>query len=142
MKTLTAIQQNAVESYDKFLTAGSEYHKALQRAAKQLGDTPCITFLQALATVHAKHYKCNVAFKADGHPTFHTGKESTRDTRHGAAQVSWQRNVRVHFTVTKLGKKTLPNTKSNKLDAVKALLKKYAELTKDEQKRFLASLPR
>jgi len=140
--TLTTTQRAAVNAYDKFLSAGTTYGNALQSAARELGDTPCITFLQALATVHAKHYKCNVTFKADGHPTFHTGKESTRDTRHGAAQVSWQRNVRVHFTVTKLGKKTLPNTKSNKLDAVKALLKKYAELTKDEQKRFLASLPR
>ena len=131
--TLTTTQQTAVESYDKFLTAGSEYHKALQRAAKQLGDTPCITFLQALATVHAKHYKCNVTFKADGHPTFHTGKESTRDTRHGAAQVSWQRNVRVHFT--KSDKRA-----SKKVDAVQALLNKYAELTKAEQRRFLASI--
>ena len=130
---LTATQQTAVDKYGEFLTAGGEYHKALQRAAKQLGDTPCITFLQALATVHAKHYKCNVTFKADGHPTFHTGDESTRDTRHGAAQVSWQRNVRVHFT--KSDKRT-----SKQVDAVQVLLTRYAKLSKAEQRRFLASI--
>ena len=134
--TLTTTQRAAVNAYDKFLTAGTTYGNALQSAARELGDTPCITFLQALATVHAKHYKCNVTLKADGHPTFHTGDESTRDTRHGAAQVSWQRNVRVHFTVTKLGKKRT----SKKLDAVQSLLKGYAELTKAEQRRFLASI--
>ena len=131
--TLTTTQQTAVTKYDEFLTAGASYGNALQSAARELGDTPCITFLQALATVHAKHYECNAAFKEDGHPTFHTGDESTRETRHGAAQVSWQRNVRVHFT--KSGKRP-----SKKLDAVQFLLTRYAELTKAEQRRFLASI--
>ena len=133
MKNLTATQQTAVTKYDEFLTAGASYGNALQGAVKELGDTPCITFLQALATVHAKHYKCNAAFKEDGHPTFHTGDESTRETRHGAAQVSWQRNVRVHFT--KSDKRT-----SKQVDAVQALLTRYAKLTKGEKKRFLASI--
>jgi len=135
MKTLTSIQQTAVAKYDEFLTAGASYGNALQSAVKELGDTPCITFLQALANVHAKHYKCNVAFKEDGHPTFHTGDESTRETRHGAAQVSWQRNVRVHFT--KSDKRT-----SKQVDVVQVLLSKYAKLTKGDKKRFLAALPR
>ena len=133
MKTLTTTQRAAVNAYDKFLTAGTTYGNALQSAARELGDTPCITFLQALATVHAKHYECNVTLKADGHPTFHTGDESTRDTRHGAAQVSWQRNVRVHFT--KSDKRT-----SNKVDAVQSLLTRYSKLSKAEQRRFLASI--
>ena len=133
MKTLTTTQRAAVNAYDKFLTAGTTYGNALQSAARELGDTPCITFLQALATVHAKHYKCNVTLKADGHPTFHTGDESKRDTRHGAAQVSWQRNVRVHFT--KSDKRT-----SKQVDAVQVLLTRYAKLSKAEQRRFLASI--
>ena len=131
--SLTTTQRAAVNAYDKFLTAGTTYGNALQNAARELGDTLCITFLQALATVHAKHYKCNAAFKEDGHPTFHTGDESTRETRHGAAQVSWQRNVRVHFT--KSDKRA-----SKKLDAVQFLLTRYAKLTKGEKKRFLASI--
>jgi len=135
MKTLTITQKAAVNAYDKFLSAGTTYGNALQSAARELGDTPCITFLQALATVHAKHYKCNVTLKEDGHPTFHTGDESTRETRHGAAQVSWQRNVRVHFT--KSDKRT-----SKQVDAVQALLTKFAKLTKGDKKRFLAALPR
>ena len=139
MKTLTTTQRAAVNAYDKFLTAGTTYGNALQSAARELGDTPCITFLQALATVHAKHYKCNVTLKADGHPTFHTGDESTRDTRHGAAQVSWQRNVRVHFTKSDKRNSKKKRT-SKKLDAVQSLLTRYAELTKAEQRRFLASI--
>ena len=133
MTKLTSTQQAVVTAYGKFLTAGTTYGNALQSAAAELGETPCLTLLQELAKVHAKHYGCNIALKNDGHPVFHTGAESTRETRHAAAQKSWSRNVATHFS--KSGKST-----SNKVDEVKRLLNAYAKLSKAEQKRFLASI--
>lgn len=133
MTKLTSTQQAVVTAYGKFLTAGTTYGNALQNAAAELGETPCLTLLQELAKVHAKHYGCNIALKNDGHPVFHTGAESTRETRHAAAQKSWSRNVAVHFS--KSDKRTV-----NKVDDVARLLKAYAKLSKAEQKRFLASI--
>ena len=133
MTKLTSIQQAVVTAYSKFLTAGTTYGNALQSAAAELGETPCLTLLQELAKVHAKHYGCNIALKNDGHPVFHTGAESTRETRHAAAQKSWSRNVATHFS--KSDKRTV-----NKVDDVARLLKAYAKLSKAEQKRFLASI--
>ena len=133
MTKLTSTQQAVVTAYGKFLTAGTTYGNALQSAAAELGETPCLTLLQELAKVHAKHYGCNIALKNDGHPVFHTGAESTRETRHAAAQKSWSRNVATHFS--KSDKRTV-----NKVDDVARLLKAYAKLSKAEQKRFLASI--
>ena len=98
MSKLTTTQANAVNNYAKFLKAGTSYGEAMREAAKALGDTPCITLLEALAQVHAKHYGCNYTWSASGTAVFYTGKESTRDTRHGAAFQSWRRNVMVWFT--------------------------------------------
>lgn len=133
MTKLTSTQQAVVTAYGKFLTAGKAYGAALKEAAAELGETPCLTLLQELAKVHAKHYGCNIALKNDGHPVFHTGAESTRETRHAAAQKSWSRNVATHFS--KSDKRTV-----NKVDDVARLLKAYAKLSKAEQKRFLASI--
>lgn len=133
MTKLTSTQQAVVTAYSKFLTAGTTYGNALQSAAAELGETPCLTLLQELAKVHAKHYGCNIALKNDGHPVFHTGAESTRETRHAAAQKSWSRNVATHFS--KSDKRTV-----NKVDDVARLLKAYAKLSKAEQRRFLASI--
>lgn len=98
MSKLTTTQLNAVNNYAKFLKAGTSYGEAMREAAKALGDTPCITLLEALAQVHAKHYGCNYTWSASGTAVFYTGQESTRDTRHGAAFQSWRRNVMVWFT--------------------------------------------
>ena len=133
MKTLTATQSAVVTAYSKFLSAGTAYGNALQNAARELGETPCLTLIAELAKVHARHYKCNVTFKTDGHPVFHTGAESTRETRHAAAQKSWSRNVATHFT--KADKHV-----SKKADAVQALVTRFSKLTKAEQRRFLASI--
>ena len=95
---LSTKQTHAVNTYAKFLKAGTSYGEAMREAAKALGDTPCITLLDALAKVHAKHYGCNYTWSASGTAVFYTGEESTRDTRHGAAFQSWRRNVMVWFT--------------------------------------------
>ena len=101
MSKLTTTQLNAVNNYAKFLKAGTSYGEAMREAAKALGDTPCITLLEALAQVHAKHYGCNYTWSASGTAVFYTGEESTRETRHGAAFQSWRRNVMVWFTPAK-----------------------------------------
>ena len=98
---LSTKQTHAVNTYAKFLKAGTSYGEAMREAAKALGDTPCITLLDALAKVHAKHYGCNYTWSASGTAVFYTGKESTRETRHGAAFQSWRRNVMVWFTPAK-----------------------------------------
>jgi hypothetical protein len=77
------------------------YGEAMREAAKSLGDTPCITFLEELAKVHATKYGCNYTWNTVGTAVFYTGEESTRESRHGAAFQSWRRNVMVWFTPEK-----------------------------------------
>ena len=96
MPKLSATQQAAVTAYGKFLVAGTSYGAALRKAAAELRGTPCPTFLEALAMMHAKNFECNYTFEND-RAKFHTGAESTRETRQEAATKSWQRNVMVHF---------------------------------------------
>lgn len=129
-----AININAiVTTYAKFLTAGASYGAALSEAAAILKGSPCPELLQGLATVHAKHFQCNVSWSASGSAVFHTGPESTRETRHTAAAMSWSRNVATHFKA--------PTTRQHKpVDAVAKLAKAYAELTAAQKKRFLAML--
>ena len=105
MKKLTATQ-TAVKAYSDFLTAGISYGDAMQAAAKSLGGTPCATFLGELAAVHATKYKCNYTWDGKGRAVFFNGEESTRETRHNAARVSWDRNVMVWFTPEKAKAKT------------------------------------
>jgi len=98
MSKLTKTQSDAITAYAKFLDAGQSYGEAMQAAAKSLGGTPCSTFLGELAIVHAAKYKCNYTWDGEGRAVFYTGAESTRETRHDAARMSWKRNVMVWFT--------------------------------------------
>jgi hypothetical protein len=127
MSKLTATQTTAINAYAKYLEAGQSYGEAMRAAAKSLGDTPCITFLEALAKVHAAKYGCNYTWSASGTAVFYTGEESTRETRHGAAFQSWRRNVMVWFTPEREAK---PAPKSMRLskdvrDAAKAYLAQF-----------------
>lgn len=101
MSKLNATQQAVVTAYSAFLKAGTTYGAALRKAAGELGETPCPTLLEALASVHAKHYECSFTWNTKGNAVFHDGEESTRDTRNHAATKSWQRNVMVWFTPEK-----------------------------------------
>ena len=103
---LTSTQTQAITAYGKFLQSGMTYGEAMRKAAGELGDTPCITFLEALAKVHARKYGCNYSVSEAGTFTFHEGTESTRETRNGGAFQSWRRNVMVWFTPTKEAKPT------------------------------------
>jgi hypothetical protein len=98
MKKLNTIQSDAINAYAKFLDAGISYGDAMRKAAKSLGETPCLTLLTALAEVHATKYKCNFTTGAAGGFVFYTGAESTRDSRNHGADKSWKRNVMVWFT--------------------------------------------
>ena len=100
MKKLTATQ-TAVKAYSDFLTAGISYGDAMREAAKSLGGTPCSTFLGELAAVHATKYACSFTWDGKGQAVFFNGEESTRETRHDAARMSWKRNVMVWFTPEK-----------------------------------------
>jgi hypothetical protein len=86
-----------VSAYAKYLSAGASYGAALRDASEALKGAPCPELLEALAKVHAKHFACNVSWSAKGTAVFHTGAESTRETRNVAAAVSWSRNVACHF---------------------------------------------
>ena len=123
MSKLTSTQANAVNAYAKFLDAGTSYGEAMRAAAKALGDTPCITLLDALAKVHAAKYGCNYTWSAKGTAVFYTGEESNRETRHGAAFQSWRRNVMVWFSPEREAK---PAPKSMRLSKdVRALAEAY-----------------
>ena len=122
MSKLTTIQTKAINAYAAFLDSGMAYGEAMKAAAKALGDTPCITLLEELAKVHAAKYKCNYTWSASGTAVFYTGKESTRESRHGAAFQSWRRNVMVWFTPEREAKPV----KSLRLDAAtRAAAKAY-----------------
>jgi hypothetical protein len=97
MSKLTNTQANAVNAYAKYLEAGQSYGEAMRAAAQSLGGTPCSTFLGELARVHATKYGCNYTWDGQGRAVFYTGAESTRETRHDAARMSWTRNVMVWF---------------------------------------------
>ena len=96
--------QSAVKAYADFLTAGISYGDAMRDAAKSLGGTPCSTFLGELAAVHAAKYGCSFTWDGQGRAVFYTGAESTRETRHDAARMSWSRNVMVWFPTDKAKK--------------------------------------
>ena len=131
---LTTKQTRAVNAYAGFIDAGMTYGEAMRKAASELGETPCLTFLEALAKVHADKYGCNYTMNANN-AVFHDGKESTRDTRNANAQRSWHRNVMVWFTPTKQPK---PKTTHNRVsEEFKALgmdfLSNFEGKTLDEQ---------
>ena len=95
--TLTSTQTKAINAYGKFLQSGMTYGEAMRHAAQELGGTPCPTFLEALAKVHATKYGCSYTWNASGGAVFYKGAESTRETRHDSARKSWERNVMVWF---------------------------------------------
>lgn len=123
--------KSIADKYAAFLDAGTSYKDALSEAAKALGDTPCITLLEALAKVHAAKYHCNYTWSAKGSAVFYEGAESTRESRHGGAFQSWRRNVMVHFETAKpKSNKAIP-TKVSK-GVVAALQAAMVGLTKAE----------
>ena len=109
---LTSTQTTAINAYGKFLQSGMTYGEAMRKAASELGGTPCPTFLEALAKVHAQKYTCNYTWNASGNAVFYEGKESTRESRNEPARKSWERNVMVWF---KAPKKPTPTTAHNRI---------------------------
>ena len=123
--------KSIADKYAAFLDAGTSYKDALSEAAKALGDTPCITLLEALAKVHATKYKCNYTWSAKGSAVFYDGAESTRESRNGGAFQSWRRNVMVHFeTASKSLNKAVPAKVSK--GVILSLQAALAGLTKAE----------
>ena len=111
----TSINITAIAAkYAAFLQAGTSYGEALREAAQALGDTPCITLLEALAKVHAAKYKCNYTWSAKGSAVFYEGAESTRESRNGGAFQSWRRNVMCHFETAKPKSNKVVPTKVSK----------------------------
>jgi hypothetical protein len=124
--------------YAAFLRAGTSYGAALQAAVRET-KLSHPELLAALAKVHAQHYKCNTTWSSLGTAVFYTGTESTRDSRHVAAQKSWSRNVGVHFST---GRET---TRSHQPVVVKrakvmAIVDVCAGLTKAEVAALLATV--
>lgn len=131
MSKLTTAQQTAVNAYDAFLKTGATYGQAMRDAAKALGGTPCATFLGELAKVHAARYACNYTWDGQGRAVFYTGDESTRESRHNAARMSWQRNVMVWFTPEREAKpKASARISREAREAAKAYLAQF-ESVKD-----------
>ena len=130
MSKLTTTLQTALNDYAAFLKAGGSYGQAMKAAAKALGETPCPTFLAELAAVHAEHYKCNFTWNGKGGAVFHSGAESTRETRHAAATKSWSRNVMVWFTPEREPKaKTSTRLSAEARAAAKAYLAQFESVS-------------
>lgn len=127
-----------VAAYAKYLSAGASYGAALREASETLKGAPCPDLLEALAKVHARHFDCNVSWSAKGTAVFHTGAESTRETRNVAAAVSWSRNVACHFRATSEARnhKVVAVSKSK----VNAIVDVCAGLTKAEVVALLAAV--
>jgi hypothetical protein len=134
MSKATKIAQ-AIKSYAAFLKAGASYGEAMQAAAKALGGTPCPTLLEGLARVHARKYECNYTWNGSGSAVFHTGKESSRDTRHDAAHKSWQRNVMVFFKTEEPKPQTHARLDAGLRAEAMAYLATFEGKTLDEQIR-------
>jgi hypothetical protein len=130
IKTVTA-------NYAAFLKAGTSYGAALQNAVRETSVSHP-ELLAALAKVHAKHYACNTSWSAQGTAVFHTGPESTRETRHVAAQKSWSRNVGVHFSTGETARFYQPV--AVKRAKVNAIVDVCAGLTKAEVVALLAAV--
>ena len=123
--------------YSAFLKAGTSYGAALQAAVRETSVSHP-ELLAALAKVHAKHYACNTSWSAQGTAVFHTGPESTRETRHVAAQKSWSRNVGVHFSTGETARFYQPV--AVKRAKVNAIVDVCAGLTKAEVVALLAAV--
>jgi hypothetical protein len=124
MSKLTATLQKALIDYKRFLDAGASYAASMRAAAKSLGETPCPTFIKELAQIHAAKFQCSYTWNKSGAAVFHTGEESTRDTRHHAATKSWQRNVAPWFTPEKpKAPKANARISREAREAAKALIK-------------------
>jgi hypothetical protein len=122
-----------IAAYRDFLKAGTTYGTALRDAAKSLGGTPCPTLLKGLAEVHAEHFACNCTWNSAGRAVFHTGAESTRDTRQESATKSWQRNVMVHF------KTEVKESFKTEVDPVAKAIKSLEKLTPAQRRKVLAA---
>lgn len=120
---------NAVTSYNKFLTAGSDYLTFLKEAAAKLNGTQCSKLLGELAQAHAKHYKCEARQTNRGTWGFY---KAGGDDRDDAARMHFARNVLVHFTTS------TPKPKTRK--QVDPIVSLAARLQKQLDKRELARL--
>jgi hypothetical protein len=123
-----------VSAYKNFLNAGASYGAALRDAAKALKGKPCPELMQGLATVHAEHFGCKVSWSTKGAAQFFTGAEYSRDARHDAARMSWQRNVAVHFTVGEP-----KESFKTEVDPVAKMIKAMEKLTPAQRRKVLAA---
>jgi hypothetical protein len=126
-------QINAIISaYKNFLNAGASYGVALRDAATALKGKPCPELMQGLATVHAEHFGCKLAWSAKGTAQFFTGAEYSFEGRHEAARKSWNRNVTVHFTVGE------PKESFKvEVDVVAKMIKAMEKLTPAQRRKVL-----
>lgn len=124
---LSSTQTKAINAYAGLLDAGMTYGQAMRQAASELGGTPCPTFLEALAQVHASKYKCNYTWNDAGSAVFYDGAESSRETRNEPARKSWERNVMVWFKAPAKPKAPATSQRISKAhrDAAKAYLAQF-----------------
>ena len=128
-----------ITAYRDYLTAGSEYAKALREAVTQLKGKPCPELLGELAAVHAEKYQCKLAWSNKGEAQFYTGAKYTYEGRHNAARMSWQRNVRVHFTIDAPKASPKASFKTEPADPVAKMIKAMEKLTPAQRRKVLAA---
>lgn len=129
MNAITTNTINTVNTtYDTYIGAGKTYGEAMQEIARKLNGTACPKLVEVLAQTHAKHYKCKTEMGNRGTWVF-----EVKGVRCEKARKSWERNVMVWFKTVK------PVTRKS-VDPVKALITKFNNMSKTEQRRFLTAI--
>ena len=121
--------------YLAYLRAGNQLSEALLKRLRG-GYLPAGDIAE-LAESHAIHYDCFVSQASNGGYRFFTSEEAVSSNRHEAAQKQWNRTIAKYHKVAQDGR---GGAKKQKVDAVAKLLKAFKELSRAEQKRFLASV--
>ena len=122
--------------YVSYLEAGNALSKELQ--ARLVNGFLPDNIVAELAESHAAHYDCYFAQASNGGWRFYTGEETTSANLHETAKKQWNRTLAKYHQVAK--PKQGGARKMTKADPVAKLLKAFGELSKAEQKRFLASV--
>ena len=127
-----------INKFETLLVANKKWSTCIEEVVTLCGGTFEPRVLEPLAQALAKHYKVNVTINLEsetinGFAKFHTGTESTRETRHSASRNYWERNVLDYFKAPKAdvrNKAEEVELDQKLIDAIQNLLIKHQVETK------------
>ena len=137
----TATINTIITKFEGLLVANTKWSTCIREVVTLCGGTFEPLVLEPLAQALAKHYKVNVTINLEsetinGFAKFHTGAESTRETRHSASRNYWERNVLDYFKAPESESDDVRNKDEEieldqkVIDAIQNLLIKHQVATK------------